>query len=205
MNRPLYFLFFIFLLEAVLFDLFIPIIIAKKYPGYSHLKQAISDLGSSTSPVKNYECINLIIVGILLTAFSIGQNFIPINKNWAFVLYLIGIIVFAIGCIIAGLFPDTIENGKRTKSGKIHGFASAIGFLLLILNPLWVIWIKELSSIRALNIILFILGLTTFVLFIVSEEKESGFLSNTGLFQRLNLIFLYSVLVINYLQLHSYI
>jgi len=203
MLRTIYDLSFIVLLIAVLSDLFIPIIIGTKYPGYNHCVQTISTLGTEKSPVQKYQCINLIIVGVLFIIFSLGQYFIFDQKSWAHNWYTAGIVIFAIGCIFAGLFPEDIKGIAETSSGKIHGITSGIGFLFLILNPLWAVWIKEFSGFRTFNIIFFILGIVTFTFFLISENKNNGFLRFTGLFQRLNLVFLYGALVLNYLGLRG--
>jgi len=73
-----------------------------------------------------------------------------------------------------------------------------IGFIFLIFNPLWATFINEFKRYKSLNIILFILGILTFILFMVSENIEAGILQYTGLFQRINLLILYSVLIINF-------
>ena len=201
MLGTIYYLSFIVLLIAVLSDLLIPIIIGIKCPGYNHFVQTISTLGTENSPVQKYQCMNLIIVGVLLIIFSLGQYFVFDQKSWAHNLYTAGIVIFAIGCIFAGLFPEDIQGVAETSSGKIHGIASGIGFIFLILNPLWAVWIKEFNKIPIINIILLVLGLITFIIFLLSENKTTGFLRFTGLFQRLNLIILYGVLILNYFRL----
>jgi len=120
------------------------------------------------------------------------------SKTWANNWYTIGIILFGIGCIFAGIFPEDIQGSSESINGKIHGIASGLGFLFLILNPLWALWIRELQNFKIINILLFIFGLITFVLFLVSENKTKGILKYTGLFQRINLIILYGALIFNY-------
>ena len=198
MRTIFYNILFIPLLSAVLSDLLLPFIISTKYPRYNHLIQTISTLGTDDSPVQKYQCANLIIVGILFIIFSIGQQFFITHRNWAFNWYFIGILIFGIGCIFAGFFPEDVKGVSETSSGIIHGIASGIGFLFLILNPLWAIWIKEFSNVKTYNLICFVLGLITFTLFLLSEKKTKGVLRFTGLFQRLNLIFLYGAMVLNY-------
>lgn len=193
-------LFLIILLMATVGDLLIPVIIGSKYPGYSHLYDTISSLGTNKSPVQKYQCLNLIIFGILFILFSIGQYRAFESFDWYHKLYLIGIIIFGLGTIIAGIFQEDPIGIEETVSGKIHGIASGIGFLFLILNPLWSIWIREFKSIHYFHILIFILALLTFVLFIMSENENDGIFKYTGLLQRLNLLILYSHLVFNYLK-----
>lgn len=151
----LYVLFFAILLIASLGDLIIPIIIGTKYPGYNHLIDTISTLGTTESPVQKIESINLTVVGILFIIFAIGQWFTFEQKSWLCNWYTIGILIYAIGCILAGIFPEDAAGLAETGSGKIHGIASGLGFLFLILNPLWAVWMKELKDLQLINIIFF--------------------------------------------------
>lgn len=203
MAKITYIMFFFILLIASLGDIIVPFFISTKYPGYNHLIHTISTLGTTKSPVQRYECLNLIVVGILFLIFSIGQWFLFKQKTWYHNWYTIGILIFSVGCILAGIFPEDPQGVAETSSGKIHGIASGLGFLFLILNPLWAIWIKELNDIRIVNLLLFIFAILTFVLFIVSEDKSSGFLKYTGLFQRLNLLILYGTLILNYVWINK--
>ena len=203
MIKTSYIILLLALLFASLSDLLIPVIIGRKYPGYHHHIHTISTLGTKDSPVKKQQCLNLIIVGLLFLVFAIGQYFFFKYKTWAVNWYTIGILIFGIGCILAGLFPEDIKNTPETINGKIHGIASGIGFLFLIMNPIWAISIKDFGCNRIINSVLFVIGIVTFALFIISENKERGFLKYTGLFQRMNLIALYMVLILNYVVLRK--
>ena len=202
MESTIYIISFLILITASLIDLLVPVIIGFRYPDYNHLVQTISTLGTYKSPVKKYESTNLKIVGTLFIVFSILQ-YIIINENtWAYNWYTAGIIVYGVGCILAGFFSEDEKNTPETLSGKIHGISSGIGFIFLILNPLWALWINQFRNLITINLILFILGIITFVLFLLSESKINGILKYTGLFQRLNLIILYLVLILNYSFIH---
>ena len=192
-------IFLVILLLATLGDLLVPIIIGVEYPGYNHLIDTISTLGTSNSPVQKFQCINLIAVGILFIIFSVGQGLAFTQIKWCHRLFVLGIVLFGVGTILAGIFPEDPKGIAETISGKIHGIASGLGFIFLILNPLWAIWIAEFKDLRKVNITLFVLAILTFVLFITSENIDSGILKYTGLFQRLNLIILYGHLILNYI------
>ena len=195
--------FLIILLIASAADLFVPVLIAPRYYGYSHLRDTISTLGTSKSPVKKYQGLNLIIVGSLFCIFSIGQALSFDLIKWPHVLYIIGIVFFAIGTVMAGIFPEDAQDASESTSGKIHGISSGVGFIFLILNPLSALWIKEFEAARILNRILFPLAIVSFGLFIVSEKRTGGFLKFTGLFQRINLIILYSHLAVDFFWMKS--
>ena len=192
-------IFLVILMLATLGDLLIPVIIGIKYPGYNHLIDTISTLGTDKIPVQKFQCINLIAVGILFIIFSFGQGLSFTQIKWYHTLFIIGIILFGVGTILAGIFPEDPKGIGETISGKIHGIASGIGFIFLILNPLWAIWIAEFKDLRYVNITLFVLAILTFILFMISENINSGILKYTGLFQRLNLIILYGHLILNYI------
>ena len=191
-------IFLVILLLAVLGDLFVPIIISVKYQDYNHLVDTISTLGTNESPVQKSQCTNLIAVGILFIIFSVGQGLAFTQIKWCHRLFILGIVLFGIGTILAGIFPEDPKGIAETVSGKIHGIASGIGFIFLILNPLWAIWITEFKDLRYVNMTLFVLAVLTFALFLISENISSGILKYTGLFQRLNLIILYGHLILNY-------
>ena len=167
--------------------------------GYNHLVDTISTLGTNNSPVQKFQCINLITVGILFITFSVGQGLAFTQIKWCHRLFVLGIVLFGVGTILAGIFPEDPKDIAETVSGKIHGIASGIGFIFLILNPLWAIWIAEFKDLRYINMTLFVLAVLTFILFMISENISSGILKYTGLFQRLNLFILYGHLILNYI------
>nr|MCH9813998.1 DUF998 domain-containing protein [Campylobacterota bacterium] len=171
-----------------------------KYDGYNHLIDTISALGSNDSPVAWQESLNLIVIGILYIIFSFGQNNrFKITSKYTR-RYFLGIFIFGVGTIIAGIFPEDSKGlTQESISDKMHGIFSAIGLIFLIFNPLWATFIDEFRKYKLLNSVLFVFGLLTFILFLASENIETGFLQYTGLFQRVNLLVLYSVLIINFM------
>ena len=190
---------FSILIMAILLEIFVPLLLSFKYDGYSHLFDTISTLGATDSPVGWQESLNLIAVGILYIIFSFGQKINFKSHSKYHKLYFLGIFLFGVGTIIAGIFPEDPKGLlEESISNKMHGIFSAIGFIFLIFNPLWATFIDEFKKYKSLNIILFILGILTFILFMVSENIEAGILQYTGLFQRINLLILYSVLIINF-------
>jgi hypothetical membrane protein len=195
----------IILIFASIADLFVPVTIATKYKGYNHFYDTISSLGTTISPVRKYQCLNLIIVGLLFVIFSVGQALSFDHMKWSHILFILGIVLFGIGTILAGIFPEDPQGFKETASGKAHGISSGIGFIFLIFNPLWAVWIEELARLRTFNKIFFPLAVLTFVLFMLSEKRNSGILKFTGLFQRINLAILYSHLILNYMWIKKVI
>ena len=145
-------------LTAVIGDFVVPYLLGKKYPNYSNLKDTISTLGTSRSPVKKKLSCWLITLGILLIIFSIGHVFIFTVYSWKHILYLLGLVIFGMGSILAGIFPEDVKGKKETMSGKIHGISSGLGFRFLIFNPLWMSLIIENNNLKIFNILFFVIG-----------------------------------------------
>jgi hypothetical membrane protein len=181
-------------------DFIIPAIISKRYPNYSQLHDTISTLGTDKSPVKKQTSLWLIALGFFLICFGIGQSLKFVDHTWKHWLYTWGIIAFGVGAgIIAGIFPEDPRRVEETNSGKVHGISAGLGFIFLLLNPLLALGIDEFNGLEWFNISFFVIGVITFILFLVSEKNEHGIVALTGLWQRLNLLALYSPLLLNYL------
>jgi len=187
-------------LAAMIGDFVVPLILGRKYPNHNALYDVISELGTKESPVRKQISAWLITLGVLFICFGIGQRLQFQNQTWAHRIYLWGIVVFGIGAgVTAGIFPEDTKGAEETISGKIHGIFSGLGFMFLIMNPLWALWIDELNGLEGLNTLLFILGVITFGLFAASEKKDAGILGMSGLWQRLNMLVVYSAILINFL------
>ena len=88
-----------------------------------------------------------------------------------------------------------------TAASKIHGAASVIGFMLFLIVPLFVAILSFKSGEIATgvaSVVCFVLALVFFVLFVMSDKEEFSktVIANEGLWQRLNLVFMYMPLVI---------
>ncbi len=191
-------LWLIVLASTVLFDLAAPILLGSYYPGYSHLFDTISSLGTEVSPVKTFAGWSLIVTGGLFVIFSFGQRslFMKMGNNER--LYFWGILLFGAGTIFAGVFPEDPKGTEiESVNAKIHGIASFVGFVGLILCPLWAIRIKQISTPFWANRIFLWSGFLSFVLFLFSGEATMIDIPQTGLIQRINLVLLYSGLIVN--------
>jgi len=185
-------------------DFIVPAILGKWYPNYSNIRDTISELGTVKSPVKKQASAWLIFLGVLLICFGVGQG-IQFTKlalfHW---LYIMGIVAFGVGAgIMAGIYPEDPKGVEETASGKIHGICAGLGFMLLILNPLWALGIDEFNGLEWYNFSFFVLGVITFTLFLLSEKKENGILALVGLWQRLNLLTIYGPLLLNYIAIKT--
>jgi len=187
-------------LAAMIGDFVVPHMLGRKYPHYNNLYDAISELGTKGSPARKQLSVWLIILSVFFICFGIGQGLQFRNQTWAHWIYLWGIVIFGIGAgVIAGIFPEDTRGAKETISGKIHRIFSGLGFIFLIMNPLWALWIDELNGLESLNTILFIVGMTTFGLFAASEKKETGIFGMSGLWQWLNMLVVYRAILMNFI------
>lgn len=187
-----------FLVLAVAGEVLVPFILALFYKGYSHSKMVISLLGSRSSPVRLPFNLWMLSAGILflLAVPVIYETYRDISKplSLASVLFLA---VFAVGaCIFSCFFSVNDTKETITLASGIHGAGSVIGFMLLLFVPLFLAILsfkKGENLIGALAAVSFTLAVVCFVLFIMSDKPRfsSTWIAKEGLWQRLNLLFMY--------------
>ena len=196
--NSVYNLSWIFLLIAMAGDLIVSFILSYFYKGYSNLKMSISALGNPKSPVRLPFNIWMLIEGLLflIALPAIYNYFNPVSPKLTITL-LILIAVFAIGaCIFTCFFSVNESKEITTVASKIHGAGSALGFCLFLFVPLIIAILYLKSDENLFGIIslpCFALSLVFFALFIMSDKENfaSTVIANEGLWQRLNLIFMY--------------
>jgi len=116
---------------AILFSV---VILAAGYltPNYSHIRQAISELGAPNTPydwaVRGFGFIPFGI-SFILYAFQSRKSF---SSNLPFYLFLLT----GIAIIAAGVFPTDPKGRRDTTSGMIHAIAGIVLFVFLSLTPL---------------------------------------------------------------------
>lgn len=191
------------LLIAMIGDLLISLLLSFFYKGYSNMKMSISALGNPKSPVRWPFNLWMIIEGVLflLSIPALYKYYHPIS-NGITIVTIVFIALFAVGaCIFTGFFSVNESKNVITVASKIHGAGSVIGFMLFLFVPLLVAILSfknQESIIGILSIICFVAGLFFFVLFVMSDKEkfENTFINNEGLWQRLNLLFMYLPLII---------
>ena len=191
------------LLFAMAGDFIFSYLLSFFYKGYSNMKMSISALGNPKSPVRIPFNIWMLIEGLLfLSALpALYKNYHSVSAILT-TTTIVFIAIFAIGsCIFTCFFSVNESKTISTTSSKIHGAGSALGFTLFYIVPLLV----AILSFRcgenifgAVCMFCFASSLVFFALFVMSDkEKFSGTLiSNEGLWQRLNLFFMYLPLAI---------
>lgn len=186
------------LLTAVVGEMVIPFILAPFYKGYRHSTMAISTLGNKSSPVRKPFNLWMLLAGLLfLSAIpSLYHMYYPVSKL-LIIAAVICIAIFAVGaCIFSCFFSVNETKGVVTLASKIHGIGSAIGFMLLLFVPLFLTILSFKSDdpkVGILSAVSFVLALFFFALFVMADKPEfrQTIIAKEGLWQRLNLFFMY--------------
>ena len=188
----------IFILVAMIGDLLVSFVLSLFYGEYSNLKMSISALGNPSSPVRIPFNTWMLLEGILFLASlpAINKVFRPISGGITNTL-LIFIASFAIGaCIFTCFFSVNESKDVVTLASKIHGAGSVTGFMLFLFVPLLtgILYYKDQNHMMGtVSIICFVASLVFFALFVMSDKQEfkNTIINNEGLWQRLNLAFMY--------------
>ena len=94
-------------------------------------------------------------------------------------------------------------------ASQIHGIGSVIGFMLFLFVPLLLAILSFKAGERSFGIVCiisFIIAMVFFVLFVMSDKPEFAgtIIENEGLWQRLNLVFMYLPFVlVSIKQIHE--
>jgi hypothetical protein len=176
---------------ACLGDIVITSIIGLFYPGYSHLRNTLSQMGASISPVSVVMSIWWIVDGLLFVLFGIlfGKIY-PNDKFSKMASWLI--IAYGIGeGICSGLFPVDYSSNSINIASEIHIVLSGLGVLALLLLPFVFqkVFDKHLyPKFFRLSYFAFFAGLLFMVLFSVAKMydfTDNFFAQYKGLWQRL--------------------
>lgn len=181
-------------------DNLLPLVLAYFYPKYSHKEMALSVLGSRQSPVKWIYNVWCILSGIVfcIAPYTLYQE----NSAGLTIAIWILLMIYGIGCeIISGFCPLNENRNDEDTITKIHGVASAIGFMTLLVVPLLLAILQfQISAVPVglLSLVCFIAAFLFFCFFIMGEKEKFAktVLRYGGLWQRLVLVFCYVPLAI---------
>jgi len=161
------------------------------YPGFNHLKDTMSSLGASNSPVSNEISTWWVIMGLLFIFFATGLRKAFSEKGlyskiafWLIILY-----GFGEGVGSGAFKADHIANSLKT-SAVIHDTLGGLGVIAVLILPLImqkVITKNEMPVFYRLSKIVFIAGIVTVGLFLFrySSDENNFFTLYKGLWQRL--------------------
>jgi len=120
----------------------------------------------------------------------------PVSKGLT-ITAIVFIAAFAVGaCIFTCFFSVNESRDEVTTASKIHGAGSAVGFMLFLFVPLLtaILSFKSHDGLTCgISVACFVLSLLFFALFIMSDKEKFSktVIANEGLWQRLNLLFMY--------------
>lgn len=178
-------------------DLILPFLFALADRRYHHLTQVMSALGNPKAPLHIlYNGWLLLGVGIFLGSFRLYPIIAEKSVSIA-VMFVVVVCVYAVcGCILSCLFPVGESKELKTVSAKIHGYGSAVGFMLLTSAPLLLglYFCKTADgSLAVFSFVCFALSLLFFILFIMADKPayQGKIIAYEGLWQRLSLLCMY--------------
>lgn len=189
--KPLVYIWIIVLLT----DNILPLVLARFYPNYKHKEMALSVLGSRQSPVKRIYNVWCILSGIVfcIAPYALYQA----NSNGSTAAIWVLLAIYGLGCeTISGFCPLNENRQEEDTVTKIHGGASAVGFMTLLVVPLLLAILQFQMSevvIGLISLLGFIAAFVFFCFFIMGEKEkfENTVLRYGGLWQRLVLVCCY--------------
>jgi hypothetical protein len=182
-------------------DLVVPLLLASRVDGYSHLGQPVSDLGAAGSPVAAWMNGWWILFGLLMLWFAAAIACVlgPQGRSgWVLAGQIACLGLFA--GIGSGLFPLTPEAGEGVStSTHLHNLFGALGFLPVLAAPAVSIWLfppGRSAGMFALCAATQVAGLATAALYtgLAGCLLPKPWSQYTGLWQRAFLVNLYTYL-----------
>ena len=165
---------------------------------YSSMKMSVSALGNPKSTVRLPFNLWMLTEGVLfLCALPAIYKCYHAVSGKLTVTLMIFTAVFAVGaCIFTCFFSVNETKDIVTTASKIHGAGSVIGFMLFLFAPLLTAILSfksEETALGVFGIVCFVIALGFFTLFVMSDKEEFAgtVIASEGLWQRLNLIFMY--------------
>ena len=108
------------------------LILGSLRPGYSHLTQAISELGETGAPNAIFQQVNFLMIGALVLAFSLGlHRGIGQGKGSKVGPVLLGIFALLSG-VGNSIFPCDPGCEFVTFTGTMHNVTGLLGFLAFV-------------------------------------------------------------------------
>lgn len=187
---------------ACIGDIFFTIVLGALKPGYSQLRNTMSNLGVSTSPVSGIISVWWILLGLLMILFAVGFGKAfnyqkrPVRiATWLIILYGLG---EGLG---SGIFKDELVNNSLTLSGNIHEIVGGIGTLAILMLPIAMNQVMPRAihpAFHLFSLIVLVVGLALLSLFLVRlfPHESNDLFIYKGLWQRLFILDYYIYLMV---------
>jgi hypothetical membrane protein len=152
------------------------------YPGYSHLKNFISDLGALDAPRPYVQRFNFFQfgIGISMVALALYNGMERASR-----IALIFQLTIGLGIFLSGIFPGHTFHPESHES-MLHTLVGVPAFLLIILVPFITGWIfrkrTEWRDLARYSIAMSPFLVAMFMLMVHADSQPGG---TPGLFQRL--------------------
>ena len=184
-------------------DLLVSWIISLFYTEYNSLTMSISALGNNKSPIRLQFNLWMLIEGVLfLTALlTLYKYYSPVSKIVTNTVVTF-IVLFAVGaCIFTCFFSVNETKDVVTTASRIHGIGSVIGFMVFLFVSMLISILSFKNGERMIGIVgmlCFVIAFIFFILFVMADKPKfsNTIIHNEGLWQRLNLVFMYLPLCI---------
>ncbi len=183
-------------------DFAVMFILGSYFTGYSQMKNTMSSLGASISPVSDQMSAWWIVAGLLFIFYGIGVYFAFRSQGKASATASWLIAVYGAGeGIGSGAFKANHHlGGVLTSSAVIHDVLGGIGIVAILVLPLVmkkVIADAEFPFFHKVSNVVFIMGIFFLILFSfrISNDKSNFLSSYQGLWQRLMMLNSYIYLI----------
>lgn len=187
---------------ACIGDFLATFVLGDYYPGYSQLRNTMSLLGITASPVSGIISTWWIILGFLIILFALGfaRAFGYDKKNVKIVTWLL--ILYGLGeGLGSGLYKADHVNNSMTTSAIIHEILGGIGVFAILVLPLVMKKIIPRNANRGFHkfsLVVFFAGIFLLVLFSLRlfYQGSNEFILYKGLWQRLFVLDYYLYLMV---------
>lgn len=172
-------------------DFLVTFLLGSRYQGYSQIKDTMSSLGASVSPVSSLISFWWIILGGLIIIFAAGFRiaFAPAEKYLKISFWLLVIYGSGEG-LGSGFFKADVVDSSFTMSYIIHDILGGAGVLAILLLPIPVQKIFPLSESRCFRRFSIVVLASGILLLLLFSSRFVGSVRTfpviyTGLWQRL--------------------
>jgi hypothetical membrane protein len=158
------------------------VVMGSLYPGYSHLKNFISDLGALDAPRPYVQRLNFFQFGIGISVLALA---LYNGMERASRIGLASQLTIGLGIFLSGVFPGETSDPESHES-LLHNLMGVPAFLLIILVPFITGWTfrkrDEWRDLARYSIAMTPLLVALFILMGYADSRPRG---TPGLFQRL--------------------
>lgn len=181
-------------------DLIALYLLGRQFPGYSHISDTISMLGSPVSPASNIASLWWVIIGIVFIAYAAGFYTEYRDKGSYALIAAILIAIYGLGeGLGSGLFKVYHHNGAMTLSTLIHDAVGGIGIVAVLAVPLVVRKVisgEKHDSFYFFSGVIFLIGIVSSLLFLARYTGDNILHHYTGIWQRMTLVNTYIYFVV---------